>query len=198
MIAMQLVKEVKRLEVCEGIKKGDILELENVLSCDKQVVKIIEINTEGLKVIKLQNGQTEIYTYEGLMNYEARKMKIVYDTDKSILSQAAQTETKEDRVHKEYAAYMEDMIKQIFGKDADVRSMTIQCEREILLGFESEVKRVIERNTFAVTIDSQYFYQLDNGIIRKILEEGLKSVFNECDSHDFVVVDVKSVDSQVI
>lgn len=57
---------------------------------------------------------------------------------------------------------------------------------------------MIERNTFAVTIDSQYFYQLDNDIIRKIIEEGLKSVFGECDNHEFIVVEVKSVDSQVI
>lgn len=125
---MQLVKQEVKYVVSDQVKKGDILELENVLSCDKQVVKIIEINDKGLRVIKLQNGQTETYTYEGLTNYEARKMKIVYDNDKSILSQAAQTETKnetlkEEREHKEYNAYMEDMIKQIFGKDANVRSM---------------------------------------------------------------------------
>lgn len=128
---MKLVRETRRMEVCEGIKKGDILELENTLSCDKQVVKIIDLNWQGMRVIKLQNGKEDFYTYEGLTNYEAKKMKLVYDTDKG--SQAAQTEnssTKLDRlkvealdnnIRKYNTDYLERLAKEVFGEDIKVR-----------------------------------------------------------------------------
>lgn len=126
---MQLVKKEVKYVISDEVKKGDVLELENTLSCDKQVVKIIELDNDGMKVIKLQNGQTETYTYEGLTNYEARKMKIVYDTDKSILSQAAQAEANRDKTGIKYSViadyYLQDLqnrIKQVYGLDVDVRS----------------------------------------------------------------------------
>lgn len=92
------------------------------------MVKIIGFSSDSVKIIKLSNGEVKTYTYAELNKYEARKMKLVYDDESGILSQAAQAETKkeptkEDREHKEYASYMEDMIKQVFGKDVNVVRM---------------------------------------------------------------------------
>ena len=127
---MRLIKEVKRIELSDEIKKGDILELENTLSCDKQVVKIVGFNQDNVKIIRLSNGKEEIYTYGELEKYEVRKMRLVYDDESSILSQAAQTEIKKEPTKKEceeatdtYRSNMESVLREILGKNMNVVRM---------------------------------------------------------------------------
>lgn len=119
---MKLIKEVKSLVLCEDTKKGDIVELENVLNCDKHVVKIIGFNSDSVKIIQLSNGEVKFYTYAELDKYEARKMRLVYDDDNSILSQAAQTEIKREptkdqceKATERYRATMDAVLRELVG-----------------------------------------------------------------------------------
>lgn len=127
---MRLIKEVKRFELSDGLKKGDIIELENVLSCDKQVVKIIGFSSDSVKIIKLSNGETKTYTYAELDKYEARKMKLVYDDESGILSQAAQVETKKEPTKEQcekateaYRSNIESALRELLGKNINVVRM---------------------------------------------------------------------------
>lgn len=194
---MQLVKEVRRLEIEEGIKKGDILELENVLSCDKQVVKIIEINNEGLKVIKLQNGQTEVYTYGGLMNYEARKMKIVYDTDKSILSQTAQPFNTDPKSHKanndEYAEYLFNLIKDEFRKSNKLNRCLWKRDF-IVIQKRGEIMSK-KKDRYVITVEYQDIDGFNHNDLKEILSIGLD---NMKDYDDVEFTKIEYIDTQEV
>lgn len=124
---MKLVKEVRKFELNGDIKVNEYYELENVLSCDKFVIKIIEVDHDGIKAIKLSTGKVEEYTYNTLQNYEARKMKLVYEDGSSILQQAASTQnvkemTKEEceRATDEYQKQLGNIVRQVFGDNVRV------------------------------------------------------------------------------
>lgn len=117
---MKIVQEVKRFELIGGFSKGDFLELEDTLSCDKQIVKVLDINNDSIKVLKLSTGKEVVYTYNQLTKYEARKMKLVYDDGKNTSDQPTKTvrnldEEKHEELQDEFQKGLMDILEDIFN-----------------------------------------------------------------------------------
>ena len=127
---MRIVMKEIHFKVSNEIKQGDILELENMVNHSKEIVKIIKINSDNVKIIELRDGNIKTYTYKELSKHEARKMKLVYDENTSILSQAVQSEfqnepTKEEceRAAEAYRSNMELILKELQGCGLNVVRM---------------------------------------------------------------------------
>lgn len=112
---MKLVKEVKQLSLADGIKVGDVLKLEDVMSCDSFNCIVQEINTTGIQIIKLPSMKSVEYTYSQLTRFAAKKMKIVEAlADKY---KPAPTKQECEKATEQYEKHLDDMIRQIFGGD---------------------------------------------------------------------------------
>lgn len=124
---MKLVKEVRRYELASGVKVGDLLVLEDTLSCDSFFCKLLDVTQVGIKIIKINTGHIKQLTYEECAKYEVKKAKMSVDSDNTTQVTKPPSErklepTKEEceKATQQYREHIANMMKEVFGNEYDI------------------------------------------------------------------------------
>ena len=126
---MKLVKKVEIITLNDGVEVNGYYEMEDTLSCNKIVVKMLSADSKGIKVIRLSDGKVQDFTYRELEKYEVKKMKLVYDDNSGILSQAAKSDEVKHEISQkecekdtgEYRKQLEEAIRNMFSDNVGVK-----------------------------------------------------------------------------